>query len=598
MGRLKSSIAAAFVAALVASAAAGQEINPLTQIRPGKTKAADIEAMLGSPVERDGTKRTRWEPNKSGVKELVAWFGDDGTLKWARLALVNELPPAAVALLFDLAGEPIVTRGNAFSDAGTTASLTEHYAGGVHLVVADGKVRYVWLTGADERPADVAKAATLPESAAATARPAAVEGTGTADATVTPGTIPATDAGGIDRSDFADPDTSMRTVPVPYSSRRNGCATGRGDRCHRPRPPYRSRRKAPWRVRRQRQSPAHCRDSSTSTMSGTARRRIRRRGGVDVFARVNAVGLKDRTVTMKLTLRAPGSAAGATAGAGLSITDKVAYDTSTWEQARIAVPAKDLATGQPVVLHWQAECDGLTSYAEADCATAALAGAGASSAPIAARAITMTNVRVEHGAVIGEFPGMWAYADIGAVGLTGKALTGEVRFRVAGGAAVRPPANVQGVSGPDGAVALSQQDTAASDNTTWTPFRIFVPYIAFGLPSGTHRIIMTFKASCEGLAAASRAGDRHKRAVMTAGRHDGDLVVPALHFGEASEDGDHGATQPDGRTRDRERLHHASGRGVGAAGAVCGGAGLGRETRGAKAARVHRRGCKDPRGGA
>jgi hypothetical protein len=138
------------------------------------------------------------------------------------------------------------------------------------------------------------------------------------------------------------------------------------------------------------------------------------------------------------------------------------------------------------------------SHAEADCITGTIAGA-----PAPVRAVTLTNLRVEHNVKFGEYMGMQAYADIGTVTMKGKTLVAEVRFRVPGGAAIKPPPNVQGVSGIDGAVALSQQDTAVHDNASWTPFRIFVPYLAFGLPAGRHRLIMICKASCEDLAAAS-----------------------------------------------------------------------------------------------
>jgi hypothetical protein len=492
MSRLVMGAAAAVMAALVVTAAAAQEPNPLTQIRPGETKAAGIEAMFGAPVEREGM-RARYQPNRGGVRELVAWFGDDGAVKWARIALVNELPAAAAALLFDVAGELVVTRGNAFRDEDDEATLTEHY-GGVHLVVAGGKVRYVWLTGPEERPSEVAKAATLLQATAATVLPAS------ADGTAVPGGAGTTEDGGIDRTDFGNPDTSLRTIPytpggtvvesqgdVPSAAPATAVVPEAGTTGQQAFPPDPNAMPRSLNV--------HYvwyglpQDPSTTAM--------------EVFARVNAVGLKDRTVTMRLTLATARGSAGGQSKLGVSFSDTVAYDVSAWEQAHIGVPAQEPAARQgAAILHWQAECDGLTSYAEAEY-TAEAAAAAASGAQVFARAVTMTNVRVEHGATLGEFQGMWAYADIGAVGFNGRPFAAEVRFRIPGGAVVRPPANVQGASGPDGAVALAAQDTAANDNTSWTPFRIFVPYIAFGLPQGTHRVIMTYRASCDGLAAAA-----------------------------------------------------------------------------------------------
>jgi len=130
----------------------------LDLIRPGAATSGLIDP-LGDPVsveQREGLQVNTFTRPDSGIARATIWGDRDGTIQWARIQLVNELPPSAVRLLFTLVGAKTTSPGHAFADTEQEKGRTDHYeADGVHFFIVDGIVREIWRTRPRSDPAAI-----------------------------------------------------------------------------------------------------------------------------------------------------------------------------------------------------------------------------------------------------------------------------------------------------------------------------------------------------------------------------------------------------------------------------------------------------------
>jgi hypothetical protein len=474
MKRLSAVICVFLAATFSFGAQETQDTNPLDAIQPGKTTRAELDALLGAPTGKADACE-RFAATTSGIKEMVAWYDGD-VLDFARLTLQNDLSPAAAAILFGAAGSGDIRKGNLFTASNNDLSYTIAYvSGGTYFVVSGDVVKEIWRTKPAAIPEDIAKRGTVPEFTATPVAAAAVPRElpppqGETGAPL-PAPVAAGDSGGIGRGDFTAsaaagaPPQGVSVASAPY-----GAPT--------------TREAGVEAIARYLGVPLVWHQSAVGAEGLPI---------IDAFARVETGGLKDKEIRMSAMLR-PADTATTEAKEKFTLTDKVQYDNSAWQQASIAIRGGAVPDSQAgAILRWQVECDGLQAHAEADYAAA-------SGAP---RSISVSNIQCEHNAVLGDSTGMWAYAAIVASNVRGRSVAAKVRFRLPDGSPVKAVDGAAWAADADGTCALSQQDVAQYDTANWTPFRIFVPYRVLALSSGGHKLIMTYSAQCDTISSAA-----------------------------------------------------------------------------------------------
>lgn len=121
----------------------------LDLICPG-TADTEIVAELGEPLlteQIEDLKISTWSQPDAGIVGATTWSGPDGTVRWARIQLVNELPQITAELLFNLISGQTTTEGHALASTEQAEGLTRHYAAdGVHFFITDNIVREIWRT--------------------------------------------------------------------------------------------------------------------------------------------------------------------------------------------------------------------------------------------------------------------------------------------------------------------------------------------------------------------------------------------------------------------------------------------------------------------
>lgn len=121
----------------------------LDSICPGASDTELIEE-LGTPLASEQKKDFRvhtYSQPEAGIAGATTWSDSDGTVRWARIQLVNELPPVAAQLLFNLISGETETAGHALASTEQVEGLTRHYAAdGVHFFLTDNVVREIWRT--------------------------------------------------------------------------------------------------------------------------------------------------------------------------------------------------------------------------------------------------------------------------------------------------------------------------------------------------------------------------------------------------------------------------------------------------------------------
>jgi len=140
-----------FILALIPAALFGSE-NPsliLDLIVPG-TPCDSLTEMLGEPdftEPLDDLQVTSYCLPEAGIAGATLWCDQAGTIRWARVRLVNDLPPIAIPILFDLVGGENTTQGHALATATEDGGHTVHHdADGLHFYVENEIVREIWLT--------------------------------------------------------------------------------------------------------------------------------------------------------------------------------------------------------------------------------------------------------------------------------------------------------------------------------------------------------------------------------------------------------------------------------------------------------------------
>lgn len=137
--------------AVLSGQSGGTVLDPIC---PG-TSDTELLETLGAPLvteKTEGFNVSTWSQPEAGIAGATTWSDADGTIRWARIRLVNELPPEAVELLFSLVGGQTVTEGHSLAKTDPKTGLTRHYrTDGVLLFITDNLVREIWRTppGAD-----------------------------------------------------------------------------------------------------------------------------------------------------------------------------------------------------------------------------------------------------------------------------------------------------------------------------------------------------------------------------------------------------------------------------------------------------------------
>lgn len=220
--------------------------------------------------------------------------------------------------------------------------------------------------------------------------------------------------------------------------------------------------------------------------------------GIGAHARVETAGLKGRLITMRVSLldvkgnpiidRSSGRAFSA------GFTETLLHDNSCWDDATVHVPLAHLLVpqGDSLRLRWEALLPTLGA-----CSEILLPTATPSSQSGMIRSVILGNVRAEGGSRDGA-EGLWLYADVNANGFNGQVLRSWVSLRLADGRKIL--SKDKGYADSEGALAVGSQDTARYDTAQWKPFKLFLPYSAFGVPAGvTHRVVVTYMAACQGV---------------------------------------------------------------------------------------------------
>jgi len=121
----------------------------LDLIRAGAPSTGLIET-LGEPIsveQHEGLQVSTFARPEAGIATVTTWCDQEGVIQWARIRLVNDLPPSAVRLLYTFVGGTSTTPGHAFADTEREEGRTEHHeTDGVHLFIADEVVREIWCT--------------------------------------------------------------------------------------------------------------------------------------------------------------------------------------------------------------------------------------------------------------------------------------------------------------------------------------------------------------------------------------------------------------------------------------------------------------------
>ncbi|MDP2897204.1 MAG: ankyrin repeat domain-containing protein [bacterium] len=118
------------------------------------------------------------------------------------------------------------------------------------------------------------------------------------------------------------------------------------------------------------------------------------------------------------------------------------------------------------------------------------------------RLVQVHDVWCEYDTQLGNATGITVNAVVRANGLLGETMVGALRLRDHGGRPVQAifgaPASFAAANGIFQAIST---DPMRFESAEWNPFRLFVPYNLLALPAGQqHRLIVTFEASCRGLA--------------------------------------------------------------------------------------------------
>lgn len=118
-------------------------------IFPGASNTELIEE-LGTPLASEQKEDFRihtWSRPEAGIAGAATWSGPDGTVRWARIQLVNELPQVTAELLFNLISGETTTEGHALASTEQAEGLTRHYAAdGIYFFMTDNIVREIWRT--------------------------------------------------------------------------------------------------------------------------------------------------------------------------------------------------------------------------------------------------------------------------------------------------------------------------------------------------------------------------------------------------------------------------------------------------------------------
>lgn len=123
------------------------------------------------------------------------------------------------------------------------------------------------------------------------------------------------------------------------------------------------------------------------------------------------------------------------------------------------------------------------------------------------RLVQVQDVWCQYDTQLGNATGITVNAVVRANGFLGETMVGAVRLRDRGGrpvqAIIGAPANF---AAANGIFQATSSDPIRFDTAEWNPYRLFVPYNLLGLPAGQqHRLIVTFEASCRGLASIAEA---------------------------------------------------------------------------------------------
>ena len=446
----------------------------LDRVVPGAT-SAHLREAFGEPrlVENDhgaAFPREDYALVSRGYAHVTAWFDPNGGLLTARILLVNQLKPAAAALLFDLRSGASRTEGHDF--AGTEDGHFVHYdREGVHFFVLEGRVREIWRTQPWAVPANlrVALAASYP------ARPLLE--------------VPSTDE---------DSPLEDRSIEQLFEELiREGVATEVPPPAG---PPVRS---------------LSLEKPVASIVLDDQRRPL-----LAITAVVLAEGLRDEEIrfegflrpypaslTGAAPLRASANAPSALRDAGGSLhpwsTDRVLYDSSRFGTPTLFFPLPyvegyDRNFSGHFQASFEATCGGLAAF---DAVVAIVPGPRLGDVgPIPT--LIAGALRVEAGQVENLGDGLWVYRDVHATQARGRQVSTYLTLRRTDGRHVLSAPGWEAWRLDDGRFFSLAKDEALYDDSSWTPFRTFVPLGSLALEPGEHRLILRAQTSIQALGGA------------------------------------------------------------------------------------------------
>jgi len=239
--------------------------------------------------------------------------------------------------------------------------------------------------------------------------------------------------------------------------------------------------------------------------------------GLSIYAHVEAVGLKWRSLLVEVRLRTPeGKSVPVAAEAPEGYADKdgqfymstrapVFDDRFEWNELRASLPYEkllDLPAGRPLrlIATVRASTSGLSSHSEAEVTIPPGPAPGVTRAVRLLALDPFPNSSPPERSVDGTTKerGLAVEAYVAAVGMDRSKLLGRLSVRRHDARSLQPDAGETIVEKPF--VSEMQSDVVSHQALVLSHF---VPYRAAGLEPGRHRLILTYSATCEGLTATT-----------------------------------------------------------------------------------------------